>query len=193
MSVSLAYSPELIATRLCTAEQRILLFGASGIGKSTLAAQLAVILARNGQTTTCIGADPGSPAFGVPGAVCLGRWQNDTWQLIDLEPLCTLDAGRFRLPLVSAVRHLAERLAPGTILIDAPGIVRSVAGAELLTGLVEAAAIDTVVVLAHDDNTLPLANELATIPCQVARVQAAANARAPVCGMHICMLPAPGP
>ena len=179
MSVSLASSPELIAARLCAAKQRILLFGASGIGKSTLAAQLAAILARDGRSCTCIGADPGSPAFGVPGAVCLGRWQNDNWQLIDLEPLCTLDAGRFRLPLVLAVRHLAERLVPSIVLVDAPGIVRSVAGAELLTGLVEAAAINTVVVLTHDDNTLPLANELATIPCQVVRVQAAANARHP--------------
>jgi ribonuclease BN (tRNA processing enzyme) len=179
MSDSYPYSPELIAAQLFATEKRVLLFGASGIGKSTLAAQLATILARDGRLCTCIGADPGSPAFGVPGAVSLGRWQNDSWQLIDLEPLCTLDAGRFRLPLVSAVRHLAERLPPGHLLIDAPGIVRSVAGAELLTGLVEAAAINTVVVLTHEDNKLPLANELATIPCRVVRVQAAKNARLP--------------
>jgi ribonuclease BN (tRNA processing enzyme) len=178
MSDSLAYEPELLATRLCASKQHILLFGASGIGKSTLAAQLAVILARNGHATTCIGADPGSPAFGVPGAVCLGRWLNDNWQLIDIEPLCTLDAGRFRLPLISAVRHLTKNI-PGPLLVDAPGIVRSVAGAELLTGLVEAAAIDAVVVLVHEDSPLPLANELATLPCRVVRVLAAKNARPP--------------
>jgi len=90
-----------------------------------------------------------------------------------------LDAGRFRLPLVSAVRHLAARSASGILLVDAPGIVRGVAGAELLSGLVEAAAVDTVVVLVHNEDPLPLATELATIPCQVLRVQAASNARPP--------------
>jgi ribonuclease Z len=179
MSVSLAYAPELISERLFAADQRVLLFGATGIGKSTLAAHLARILARDGRTCFCIGADPGSPAFGIPGAVCSGRWQDDNWQLIAFEPLCTLDAGRFRLPLVAAVRRLAARPAADIILVDAPGIVRSVAGAELVTGLVEAAAIDTVVVLAHDNDPLPLANELATIPCRVVRVQAAAAARPP--------------
>jgi ribonuclease Z len=179
MSVSLAYAPELLAARLFAVDQRVLLFGATGIGKSTLAAHLASILARDGRSCFCIGADPGSPAFGIPGAVCLGNWQNDTWLPITFEPLCTLDAGRFRLPLVAAVRRLAVRPASGVLLVDAPGIIRSVAGAELLTGLVEAAAIDTVVVLAHNNDPLPLTNELATLPCQVFRMQAAAKARPP--------------
>jgi ribonuclease Z len=179
MSASHPYSPELIAARLSAADQRILLFGATGIGKSTLAAHLAQILAREKRSCFCIGADPGSPAFGIPGTVCLGSWHNNNWQLITYEALCTLDAGRFRLPLVAAVRRLAARPDPGVLLVDAPGIVRSVAGAELLTGLIEAAAIDTIVVLNHDRNTLPLANELATLPCQVFRMQAAAKARPP--------------
>jgi len=75
MSASLPYSPELIMARLSAADQRVLLFGASGIGKSTLAAHLAGILAREGRSCFCINADPGSPAFGVPGAVCLGSWR----------------------------------------------------------------------------------------------------------------------
>ena len=44
------------------------------------------------------------------------------------------------------------------MLVDAPGMVRGVAGAELLTGLVEAAAIDTILVLIREGKKLPLVN-----------------------------------
>ncbi len=179
MRAAIDYSPELIADRVSAADQRILLVGESGIGKSTLAADLAGVFAKAGRSCLCIGADPGSPSFGIPGAVCLGRWHNDGWQLLAFEALCTLDAGRFRLPLVSAVRRLAKSLASGMVLVDAPGIVRGVAGAELLTGLVEAAAIDTVLVLSRDIERLPVANELATIGRAVVFVQPSANARPP--------------
>jgi ribonuclease BN (tRNA processing enzyme) len=176
---TVACSPKLITASLLATDRRVLLFGESGIGKSTLAADLAQTLAQAGQSSTCIGADPGSPAYGVPGAVCLGKWQKDAWQLVALEALCTLDGGRFRLPLVTAVRRLAEGIDKGMVLVDAPGVVRSVAGAELLVGLVEAAAIDTVLVLCRDDKKLPLANELATLACEVILVQASSKARPP--------------
>jgi len=177
MVAPLDYSPRLIAERICDGYRRILLFGESGIGKSTLAADLARELAGRGRSCLCIGADPGSPSFGVPGSVCLGRWQKNGWQLLALEALCTLDAGRFRLPLISAVRRAARELAREMVLVDAPGIVRGVAGAELLAGLAEAAEIDLVVVIARDAARLPVANELATIGCRVLFVQPAAQAR----------------
>ncbi|MFZ0467978.1 MAG: Clp1/GlmU family protein, partial [Thiogranum sp.] len=111
----------------------MLLFGESGSGKSTLAAELAAELERAGSTCLCIGADPGSPAFGMPGAICLGQWGNGAWQLLAMEALCSLDAGRFRLPLLDGVRRLADSRAGGTLFIDSPGVVRGVSGAELLT------------------------------------------------------------
>jgi ribonuclease BN (tRNA processing enzyme)/energy-coupling factor transporter ATP-binding protein EcfA2 len=179
MSDSIAYAPELIAAKLAGAERRLLLCGESGIGKSTLATALAGVFAKAGHACLCIGADPGSPSFGVPGAVCLGRWENDGWQQLAFAALCTLDAGRFRLPLLSAVRRLAGTLPPGMVLVDAPGIVRGVAGAELLTGLVEAAAIDMVLVLCRHVDRLAVANELATIGCEVVFVQPSTQARLP--------------
>ncbi len=176
----IACSPKLITESLSASARRIMLFGESGIGKSTLAAGLAREFARSGRLCTCIGADPGSPAFGPPGSVCLGRWHQDDWQLSDLEPLCTLDAGRFRLPLVAAVRKLARMIDNnGVVLVDTPGVVRSVAGAELLAGLVEAAGIDTILVLARDGQKLPLANELETTDGKVVLVQPSPESRPP--------------
>ena len=179
MHAAIACAPERIAGEFLANDRRVLLAGESGTGKSTLAAGLAQTLARTGRSCICIGADPGSPAFGVPGAVCLGRWQQDCWQPFEMVPLCTLDGGRFRLPLVSGVRRLARRIDSGVLLVDAPGVVRSVAGAELLSGLVAAAAVDIVLYLCRDAGKLPLANELATLTCEVVLVQALSEARPP--------------
>ena len=57
--------------------------------------------------------------------MCLGRWEQGRWVLARLEPLCTLDAGRFRLPLVFAIARLARELPPDdVVLVDGPGVVR---------------------------------------------------------------------
>jgi len=177
MYAAVACSPKLIVGDFMASDRSVLLVGESGSGKSTLALGLARTLARAGRVCTCIGADPGSPAFGVPGAVCRGKWRQDDWQIDAIEPLCTLDGGRFRLPLVSAVRCLAAGIDQGMVLVDAPGVVRSVAGAELLLGLVEAAAIDIVLVLCRKAQKLPLLSELATLACEVVPVQASTEAR----------------
>ena len=129
VKATLTCSPELILDHLPSADRRVLLFGETGSGKSTLAAGMAQALNRAGNSCDLIGADPGSPLFGVPGAVCLVNWQKDGWRLVALEALCSLDAGRFRLPLVSAVRGLARRSDRGMLLVDAPGVVRGVGGA----------------------------------------------------------------
>ncbi|MFP3984076.1 MAG: Clp1/GlmU family protein [Desulfurivibrionaceae bacterium] len=173
---------ETVTPDLLKTGQRILLFGKSGTGKSTLARTLARNLARSGQGCACLSADPGSPAFGPPGAVCLAEWQHNHWRILTFEALCTLDAGRFRLPLVSAVSRLADSYDKGIFLVDAPGLVRGVAGAELLTGLVEAAAVDTVLVLVQDGKKIPLANELETLPVRVITAQAPPQARYPGSG-----------
>jgi polynucleotide 5'-kinase involved in rRNA processing len=159
--------PAAIINAVLGTDRRLLLVGQPGIGKSTLVNALADTLGRAGRSCWCIGADPGSPLFGVPGAVCLGYWDGSGWQLAGLEALCTLDAGRFRLPLVSAVRRLAQEVSPGVLLVDGPGVVRGVAGAELLLGIAEAAAIEVVLALAREGRSIPLRKELLALPAEV--------------------------
>ncbi len=158
--------------RLLGAGHRILLFGPPGSGKSTLAATLGEAAGQAGLVCRCIGADPGSPAFGVPGAICLGQWDRERWKVQAMDALCTLDAGRFRLPLVSAVARLAGMVEEGVLLVDPPGVVRGAAGAELLTGLVRAARIDAVIALSQGDRRLPLEDELGTLGLEILRLPA---------------------
>ncbi len=178
-----AHEPKLVAEKLSKAHQRVLLFGEPGIGKSTLTTDLARAVEAAGQSCWCVGADPGSPAFGVPGAVCLGRWQNNRWHLVSMEALCSLNAGRFRLPLVSAVKRLVRQLDRKTnrqlLLVDAPGVVRGVAGSELLLGLVEAVSIQTILVLCKDGKELPYADELMSTHAEIHRMQPSPLARHP--------------
>jgi len=158
---------------------RVLLTGAPGVGKSTLVGGLAGVLERSGRVCRCLGADPGSPLFGVPGAVCRGRREHGGWVLEDLQALCTLDAGRFRLPLVEALRRLARTDDEDVLLVDGPGVVRGVAGAELLSALIEAARIDAVLVLVREGRLPPLREELRALSVAVYAVPAAEQAARP--------------
>lgn len=170
--------PDRISEVVLDGDRRVLLWGPMGVGKSTLAAGLARVLAGHRRDCWCISADPGSPAFGVPGAVSVGRWSAHGWQLVGVEALCTLDAGRFRLPLVAAVRQARSELPPGVVLVDGPGVVRGVVGAELLRGLVEAAGIDLVLMLSREGK--PLLNaELGALAVDVHIVTAATEACRP--------------
>lgn len=160
---------ELVAARFGR-DRRALLFGPPGSPKDGLAAALASHLTAQGRRVCCLAADPGFPPFGVPGALCLGEWCGGAWSLSALEALCTLDAARFRLPLASAVRTLAREAGEGTLLVDAPGVVRGVAGAELLEALVEAAAVDLILVLRREGAPIPLASELAVLNLELVAI-----------------------
>ncbi|NOR71497.1 MAG: hypothetical protein GQ532_17725 [Methylomarinum sp.] len=175
----LPYCAAEIADVVLMHDRRLLLYGPPGVGKSTLAAQLARVLVAAGRNCYCICADPGSPAFGLPGAVSLGAWQADGWQVCAYEALCSLDAGRFRLPLVTAVRRLAQPLVDGVLLIDSPGVVRGIAGRELLQGLCEAVTADAVLVLTAAEREPPLFDDLRALAADIYVVHAAEEARRP--------------
>lgn len=100
---------------LFSQSRRVLFFGEPGTGKSTLVAQLARAFTRAGRTVCGIDADPGSPAFGIPGTVCRGTWRSGEWDVLRCEALCTLDAARFRLPLVQHLIpfHFSKRYEGG--------------------------------------------------------------------------------
>ena len=156
--------------------KRCLLFGHMGIGKSTLAAQLMAQLNVMRQACYCLNADPGSPAFGVPGALSLASWENNVWRVVAYAPLCSLDAGRFRLPLTTAVTTLLSHAPAELVLIDASGVVRGVAGSELLAGLAGACGVDCVLALTPRDQAPLLPDELHALVATVYVVQAAPEA-----------------
>jgi ribonuclease BN (tRNA processing enzyme) len=176
---ALSADPAALIAAVLATDRRVLLVGPPGVGKSTLVNTLASTLVKAGRTCRCLGADPGSPLFGVPGAVCLGRHENGAWVTEGLEALCTLDAGRFRLPLINALRRLAQTVEEGVLLVDGPGVVRGVAGAELLPAIVEAAHIEAALVLTRAGRPLPLLQELHALPVEVYTVPAAEQASRP--------------
>lgn len=161
------------------AGSRVLLAGAPGTGKSTFAAMLARRVAEAGVIAQCLGCDPGSPAFGVPGAVCAGKWDEDGWRLVDFEPLCTLDAVRFRLPLVQAAARLAQRTAPGAWLLDMPGAVRGVPGSELIVGLAAALSAHLVVLLERGTEGADVGAALEVLGIRVLKLRAHEAAHSP--------------
>ncbi|MEE9254337.1 MAG: Clp1/GlmU family protein, partial [Pseudomonadales bacterium] len=161
--------------------RRILLFGEPGVGKSTLVTNLACKLAERGHSCQCVSGDPGSPAFGPPGAVSLASWSDAKWQLITLEPVCTLDAARYRLPLIRALERLmANADAQATILFDPPGLVRGAAAAELLLSLCECVEVDAIIVLTRNERETPLRDELLASGAQIYSLAAAEEAKRPV-------------
>ncbi len=164
--------------RILTQPQtRLMLYGAPGSGKSFLAAELAQQLQAKGRACCCLSADPGSPAFGLPAALNLGRWQKDHWQLLHFEPLCSLDAGRFRLPLIDALNRLFEQIPEAPLIIDAPGVSRGIAAAELLPALITGCQLSHLAVFSRDDELQHLHHELNSLTVPVIRIRPHDQAR----------------
>ncbi|WP_416138975.1 MBL fold metallo-hydrolase [Halomonas sp. HK25] len=158
---------------------RVLMAGPSGSGKTTLARAATATLAREGLSCRCLSADPGLPGFGPPGAACLGRWEDGEWRLEAIAALASLDAARFRLPLADGVLRLARRVPEGPLLVDMPGVMRGVAGAELLPALAAVAGLDTLLLLAHDDAPLTLEAECRALGLERQRLTPSPRARHP--------------
>lgn len=170
--------PRAVARAYLRPGHRVLVFGAQGIGKSALCADLADAAAEAGRDCRVLSANPGSPAFGPPAAVSIGVRCDGAWQVVDLEAVCSLDAARFRLPLVIAIERLVARSGAGCVLVDAAGVARGMAGAELLHAVTRAASVDTVIALARDGDE-SLTAELATCGARVVRVAAHPDACPP--------------
>ncbi|MDH5509657.1 MAG: MBL fold metallo-hydrolase [Nitrospinota bacterium] len=167
-------------TRLAFGDlRRIMLFGQPGSGKSTLATTMASIISSQGETYI-LAADPGSPPFGPPGAINLGRWRDGAWELLHAEALCSLDAARFRLPLVAAVTAMAAK-APkeAFLIIDTPGVTRGMAAAELLEGIARGAKAEAVVILSYDESSPALASELRGLDVKIIPVGQTLGAGSP--------------
>lgn len=151
--------------------------GASGTGKTILAAQLCRALYEHGHAAGCLSADVGLPGFGVPGAVNLGEWDETGWRLLDLEAVCSLDAARFRLPLITAVdRLLARHNNVPVRVLDVPGLVRGASAAELLEALAWRGGIDLLVALLDSKGRLPLVRELSALSVEVQRLDSGQHA-----------------
>jgi ribonuclease BN (tRNA processing enzyme) len=168
-----------LTEQLLSYEQRVLLLGPPGIGKSTLSTALAESMSKKGEQIQCLTADPGIPLFGLPGAINLGVWHQDGWNTLAREAFCSLDAARFRLPLIEAVSRLTANADKGTLLVDTPGVVRGVAGAELLMSLVRAARINLVVAVVREEKKLLLHQELKALSAKVVTLPASALAKRP--------------
>ncbi len=164
--------------------QRILLWGEMGVGKSTLAIQLLKSLTFTDSNWQIIELDPGTPPFGIPGAICRGWWsEQEEVEWSDCQALCSLNASRFRLPLILAAQALItkiSRVKPHIkVLIDPPGVVRGVGGAELLLALVESLDVDLVIVLCREKGLVPLYQELECLEAKKIYIAAAPEARRP--------------
>jgi ribonuclease Z len=134
--------------------RRLLVWGPSGVGKSTLMDRLAARLTEGGASVAGISADPGSPAFGVPGALAVAHWRCGGWQVDRLAALCALDALRYRLALVQALSRLIGGVPGGPLLVDTPGVVRGAAAQELLEAMVEGAGVDTVLAIVPEQGAV---------------------------------------
>ncbi len=161
--------------------RRILVWGDMGVGKSTLVMALSQLLSQRPGYCQILELDPGSPPFGIPGAVSRGWWTGTGFEWADSQALCSLDAARFRLPLILAARRLGTLIERsghiGPVIIDPPGVVRGVGGAELLTALAESFEIDAIVACFRQGASPGLAQELASFPVDLFGVQASQAAK----------------
>ncbi len=180
MGTSRPATPAALVDRYCPDGRRILLLGDSGSGKTSLITALMTELNRRGRDSVCLNCDPGLPGFGVPGTLSLGRFDGQNWHLLASHPLCSLDAGRFRLPLLMASQELLKALPAGygTLFIDSPGLTRGTGAAELIPALTSLAGVELILALVPDHAPVPAASVLQDPAVTIARLAPVPEAHA---------------
>ena len=133
------------AERLLRYPSAVLVAGGERAFRSRLLNELAGDLEKLGSETVVVTADLGLPFLGPPGAVTRLRRTHGDWAVERVEPLCTLDAARFRLPLLLACRRALEGSSGAAVLVEAPRLTRGMSASELLLGFAE--TFDTKTVL----------------------------------------------
>jgi len=134
-----------LAERILQSHSAVLVAGGGRAQRSRLLNEIAGELERLGSETVVVTADLGLPFLGPPGAATRLRRTEGDWALERIEPLCTLDAARFRLPLLLACRRVLDDSPRGPVLLEVPGLTRGMSASELLMGFAE--TFDTKTVL----------------------------------------------
>lgn len=171
-----AHDPERLIDDFVEPGAVAIFVGRPGSGKSTSMTKMADSLVERGRSVEAVCADPGSPVFGPPGAVSLAERSEGRWQVTHLEALATLDAGRYRLPVVTAVQRLMAEKDGDVLLVDAPGVHRGVAARELLPALAQACGASVAFVLAADDAEPDALGDLQVLGLRVVRVRPSPHA-----------------
>lgn len=125
----------------------MLVAGGERAFRSRFLSELAADFQLLGSETIVVTADLGLPFLGPPGAVTRLRRKAGEWANELIEPLCTLDAARFRLPLLLACRRAIEDSPGAPVLMEIPRLTRGMGASELLTGFVETLDARTVLAL----------------------------------------------
>ncbi len=136
-----------VAERLAQQKGTTLVLGRAESRKGVWWDELADELLTRGVDFELLSADPGRPVCGPPGAVALAHRVDARWVVRAIEALCTLDAARFRLPLILAAARVHRVTMAPLVLVDAPGITRGMAGAELVTAFIDQLDVEAVVLL----------------------------------------------
>ncbi|HEY7698432.1 MAG TPA: hypothetical protein VIE88_08440, partial [Vicinamibacteria bacterium] len=134
-----------LAARLREISSPVVVAGGERAFRARLLSELGVELARHGAEPLLVTADPALPFHGPPGAVTRLRWTSGSWAIERVEPLCTLDAARFRLPVVLACRHALEGAKSVPTFVEVPRLTRGMGSSELLSALVQTLGVETVV------------------------------------------------
>lgn len=157
----------------------VLVVGAPGTGKTSLARYLVGQLDRVVRRVGLVDCDPGRPAIGVPG--CLGLALTSPWEApAALWFVGGTSPADHPLPAVVGAARLAERArtaGAGAVVLDTPGRVGDAAGRALIYHLAHATGAELVVAIERGDELGPLLAMLAAEGRRIHRLAPSPAAR----------------